>query len=48
MRRYTEFNTSAYNFAESVERAVQDVAGGKTGFTGGDSSWMVQDDQVIF
>ena len=45
-RRYTEFNTTIYDFAETVERAVQGCGGGRAVFTGGDTSWMVQDDQV--
>ena len=45
-RRYTEFNTTSYDFAERVERAVQGLGGGRAVFSGGDSSWMVQDDQV--
>ena len=45
-KRYTEFNTTLYDFAESVERAVQAVVGGRAVFSGADSGWMVQDDQV--
>ena len=45
-RRYTDFNTTIYDFAESVEIAVQAEAGGRPVFSGGDSAWMVQDDQV--
>ena len=47
-RRYTEFNTTLYDFAASVERSVQGLEGGSQVFTGTDSGWMVQDDQVPF
>ena len=47
-KRYTEFNTTLYDFAARVEVAVQGLETGDLVFTGVDSGWMVQDDQVPF